>query len=42
MMVKGKMGSRSRRTRSPIEPFAQGRVRVRRQDRLLMEIVADR
>lgn len=41
MMVKGKVGHRGRRTRPQIEPFAQGRGRVRRQDYLLMEIVAD-
>lgn len=41
MMAKGKMGPRGRRARPQIEPFAQGRGRVRRQDHLLMEIVAD-
>jgi len=41
MMVKGKVGPRGRRARPPIEPFAQGRGRARRQDHLLMEIVAD-
>lgn len=41
MMVKGKMGSRGRRARPQIEPFAQGRGPARRQDHLLMEIVAD-
>lgn len=41
MMVEGKVGPRGRRARPQIEPFAQGRGRVRRQDYLLMEIVAD-
>lgn len=41
MMVKGKVGPRGWRARSPTEPFAQGRERVRRQDYLLMEIVVD-
>lgn len=41
MMVKGKMGPGGRRARPQAEPFAQGRGRVRRQDHLLMEIVAD-
>jgi len=41
MMAKGKMGPRGRRTRPQTEPLAQGRGRVRRQDYLLMEIVAD-
>lgn len=41
MMAKGKMGPRGRRARPQIEPFAQRRGRVRRQDHLLMEIVAD-
>lgn len=41
MMAKGKMGPRARRARPQTEPFAQGRGRVRRQDYLLMEIVAD-
>lgn len=41
MMVKGKMGPRGWRARPQIEPFAQGRGRARRQDHLLMEIVAD-
>lgn len=41
MMAKGKVGPRGRRARPPIEPFAQGRGRVHRQDHLLMEIVAN-
>lgn len=41
MMAKGKVGPRGRRARPPIEPFAQRRGRARRQDHLLMEIVAD-
>jgi len=41
MMAKGKVGPRSRRARPQIESFAQGRGRVRRQDYLLMEIMAD-
>lgn len=41
MMVKGKVGPRSRRARSQTEPFAQRRGRARRQDHLLMEMVAD-
>lgn len=41
MMAKGKVGPRGRRARPQIEPFAQGRGRARRQDHLLMEIVAD-
>lgn len=41
MMVEGKVGPRSRRARPQIESFAQGRGRVRRQNYLLMEIMAD-
>lgn len=41
MMAKGKVGHRGWRARPPTEPFAQGRGRVRRQDHLLMEIMAN-
>lgn len=41
MMAKGKVGPRGWRARPQIEPFAQGRGRVRRQDHLLMEIMAN-
>lgn len=42
MMVKGKVGPGGRRARPQTEPFAQRRGRARRQNHLLMEMVADR